>query len=122
MRQNRTVSHTKKLKTERVQTLLRLARLREALRSEVDPDADEGDPDVVEQEKAMALMQNLERKLASIDCALRRAQNGTYGICERCGQRIDPARLEAVPETILCLQCKMITERETRMSAIPVRV
>jgi RNA polymerase-binding transcription factor DksA len=99
-----------------------LARLREALRSEVDPDVDEGDPDLVEHETALTLMQSLERKLASIDHALRQVPKGTYGICERCGASIDPARLEAVPETTLCLNCKMITEREIRMSALPARV
>lgn len=122
MSRNRTVSQTEKLETERGQTLLRLARLREALRSEIDSDADEGDPDLVEQEKAQALMQSLERKLASIDHALQQVPRGTYGICERCGAPIDPARLEAIPEANLCLQCKVITERETRISAIPVRV
>jgi DnaK suppressor protein len=59
----------------------------------------------------MALVQGLERKLASIDYALRQAQDGAYGICERCGEPIDPARLEAVPETTLCLKCKVIAER-----------
>jgi DnaK suppressor protein len=49
--------------------------------------------------------------LESIDNALRQAQDGRYGICERCGEPIDPARLEVVPEATLCVRCKTATER-----------
>lgn len=122
MNRDRTSSHIEKLQAERAQTLMKLTHLQEALRSEVDPDTDEGDPDLMEHEKAMALAQGLERKLASIDHALRQAQNGAYGICERCGKPIDPARLEAVPETTLCLKCKVVDEQRIRMRAIPVRI
>jgi DnaK suppressor protein len=106
-----------KLQQERDQILLELTRLRDILKSEVDPDADEGDPDLVEREKVMALVQTLERRLESVDYALRQAHEGAYGICERCGQPIDPARLEAVPETTLCIKCKAIVERQSRLAA-----
>ncbi|MBC8254160.1 MAG: TraR/DksA family transcriptional regulator [Ardenticatenia bacterium] len=73
-----------KLEQERKQTVAELARLRDALKVEVDPEADEGDPDLIEREKVMALVQIMERRLDSIDYALRRMDEGTYGICERC--------------------------------------
>jgi RNA polymerase-binding transcription factor DksA len=63
---------------------------------------------------AWALIQTLERKLDSIDHALRLARNGTYGICESCGERIDPARLEILPEATLCLNCQRQKERRNR--------
>jgi RNA polymerase-binding transcription factor DksA len=122
MKRNITFSLIAKLKAERGQTLLRLAGLQETLRSELDPEFDEGDPGFVEQESALALAGALEHKLASIDYALRQAQNGAYGICESCGEPIDPARLEAVPETTFCLGCKVVEERRIRMSAIPVQI
>lgn len=112
---DRTKMQVKKLQEEREQVHLELDRLREALKIEVDPDADEGDPDLVEREKVMALVQSLERKTESIEYALRQAQEGTYGICERCGEPIDPARLEVVPEATLCVQCKSIVERQSRV-------
>ena len=115
MARDKTALQIEKLQKEREQTLLELRRLREALKSEVDPDADEGDPDLVEREKVLALVQGLERKLEAIDYALRQTQKGTYGICERCGEPIDPARLEAVPEATLCVKCKAIVEQQTRM-------
>ena len=117
-----TVSHIEKLRTERAQTLLKLTRLQETLKSEVDAEFDEADPGFVEQESALALAGALEHKLASIDHALRQAQNGAYGTCESCGEPIDPARLEAVPETTLCLKCKVVEERRIRLGAIPIQI
>jgi len=46
--------------------------------------------------------------------ALRRIEEGTYGICESCGQRIDPARLEILPEATMCLECQRQFERRVR--------
>ncbi len=114
MARDRTKQQADRLIQQQEQTRRELARLRDALKLEVDPDADEGDPDLVEREKVLALVKGLERKLDSIEYALRQTQQGTYGICERCGQPIDPARLEAVPETTLCFKCKSIIERQTR--------
>jgi len=118
MTRDKTKLLVQKLEEERAQVLLEIERQREALRTEVDPDTDEGDPDLVEREKVMALVQSLERRLESIDYALRQAQQGNYGICERCGEPIDPARLEAVPEATLCVRCKAIVERQTRVGTI----
>lgn len=122
MYHSKTDSRIKQLEAERAQALLKLERLQETLRSEVDPEFDEADPDLVEQEKALALVESWERKLASIEHALEQAQKGAYGHCESCGELIDPARLEAVPETTLCLKCKEVDERRIRMRAIPVRI
>jgi DnaK suppressor protein len=103
------------LQAEREHTLLNLARARQILRSEIDPDEDDGASDLEEHENAMVLIPGLERKLEAIDHALQRAQQGTYGICERCGAPIDPARLEALPETTFCMPCKAMVERKSRL-------
>ena len=115
MTHNKTKLQVKKLKAEQEQALLDLARLREALKTEVDPDADEGDPDLAEREKVIALLQAMERKLDSIEYALRQAQEGTYGICEGCGEPINPDRLEVVPEATLCIKCKSAAEQGARV-------
>lgn len=47
--------------------------------------------------------------LAQVERALARIEDGTYGICARCGAQIAEARLEAVPSAELCISCK---ERE----------
>ena len=122
MKHHRTASQAEQLEAERARILVKLEHLHELLMSEVDPEVSEADPELIEHEKALALTQSLERRLASIDHALRQAQNGAYGICELCGEPIDTARLEAVPETTLCLNCKLMSERQARMRAITVHV
>ena len=52
-----------------------------------------------------------ERHLASVKDALFRLEKGTYGICESCGEEIDPARLEVQPAAHLCVGCQMRRER-----------
>ena len=91
-----------------------LDHLRADLRNMAEPSADETDVDAYEREKTWALVQRLERKLESIDHALRLAKSGMYGICEGCGGRIDPARLEILPEATLCLDCQRKLERQNK--------
>ncbi len=59
-----------------------------------------------ELEKRLALERQLRGHLAEIEQALRKLEKGTYGLCDVCGQPIDPGRLEALPEANLCLNCK----------------
>jgi RNA polymerase-binding protein DksA len=92
--------------------------LREWLQGEVDVDADEGDPDLAEREKNLSLLMALERKLESVNAALRAIDKGKYGICERCGQPIDPARLEVRPDATLCLNCQREVERIAKKTAL----
>ena len=103
-----------KLERARDETIEDMEHMRLELRSMAEPSADEADIDAYEREKTFALIQTLERKLDSIKHALRMAQNGTYGICESCSNRIDPARLEILPEATLCLECQRQKERRNR--------
>ncbi len=108
----------KKLEQERAQTQIELERLREYLKTEPDPTGDAADLDAYEREKNLALVRRMEQKLEEIDYALRAAKKGTYGICERCGKPIDPARLAALPETTLCVKCKNVLEKAARRAAL----
>jgi DnaK suppressor protein len=51
-----------------------------------------------EQEKDLGILESLEVELAEVEAALRRLDEGTYGVDEVTGERIDPARLDARPE------------------------
>jgi RNA polymerase-binding protein DksA len=51
------------------------------------------------------------RLLEAIDAALQRLDDGTYGICSSCGQPIGAERLEALPWTTQCIDCKRREER-----------
>lgn len=53
-------------------------------------------------------------KLQSIDQALERIEQGTYGICESCDAEITPERLKAMPFTRLCVQCQSEREMEQK--------
>jgi RNA polymerase-binding protein DksA len=64
-----------------------------------------------EQAKELSLLQNSERVLAQVDAALARFEAGAYGVCERCGQQIDPARLKALPYALLCMNCQQRSEQ-----------
>jgi DnaK suppressor protein len=52
--------------------------------------------------------------LDKIHKALERIQNGSFGICEECDEPISTKRLEARPETTLCIRCKEDQERVER--------
>lgn len=45
------------------------------------------------------------QELRRIDAALARAEAGDYGICQKCGDEISEARLDAVPDTPFCADC-----------------
>jgi RNA polymerase-binding protein DksA len=49
--------------------------------------------------------------LTKIDAALKKIDEGTYGMCESCGQPIGEERLEAVPWATLCIDCKRKEEQ-----------
>jgi DnaK suppressor protein len=57
------------------------------------------------------LEDNAEHLLSSIDAALARIEDGTYGRCERCGEPIAEERLEALPYATRCIECKRLEER-----------
>lgn len=60
-----------------------------------------------------------ERKLLSkIDEAISRIDEGSYGNCEECDERIGLKRLEARPVTTLCIDCKTIQETKEKSKGI----
>jgi RNA polymerase-binding transcription factor len=59
-----------------------------------------------ERGKVLALIDRLRGQLREVERAIRKTDDGTYGLCERCGQPISPERLEALPYSTLCVSCK----------------
>ena len=64
-----------------------------------------------ERERDLSLENNIRDLLGKIDKALSRMDEGTYGICERCGRPIEKARIKALPYASLCIRDK---QAETR--------
>ena len=52
------------------------------------------------------LENRIRQEMAGIEHTLQKFKEGTYGLCDNCGQPIDPERLEALPQASLCLNCK----------------
>ena len=65
----------------------------------------------VNREIDYTLEENEERVLAAIDGALQRIADGTYGTCRDCGGGIAIERLDALPYTTQCIDCKRREER-----------
>ena len=74
--------------------------------------------DIASTEITQAALQKLgsrERKhLSKIDYALSKFDSDEYGVCENCGEEISPARLEARPIALLCIDCKTQQEQKER--------
>jgi DnaK suppressor protein len=51
----------------------------------------------------------------SIVNALQKIEDGVYGICEGCGEKISKARLSAIPDTSCCVECQTELERNGRL-------
>lgn len=85
-------------------------RLGDAVGSAGDDQADAGaktfqrEYELAQTENARDLLELAERALAKLD-------DGTYGVCESCGQPIGKARLHAFPRATLCVTCKQREER-----------
>jgi DnaK suppressor protein len=70
----------------------------------VDPDDGSVDRELVEVNAVSA-----EVAVRGIRRALDRFDNGTYGLCERCGRPIPFERLEAIPSALVCVPCLAAT-------------
>jgi DnaK suppressor protein len=73
-----------------------------------------------ELEKRLILEKRLKDLLAEVEHALFKFEEGTYGLCDSCGQLIDPARLEALPQANLCLNCKAQQAKNAKGKFSPV--
>lgn len=60
----------------------------------------------------MTLEENARDALVSVNSALRRIEEGTYGLCQRCQAVIAKERVQAIPTATLCITCK--AEEESR--------
>jgi DnaK suppressor protein len=65
-------------------------------------------------EISLILSDREREKLQAIESALERIEEGSYGICEKCGEEIAQERLEVMPFTRLCLTCQAEEEKEAR--------
>ena len=81
-------------------------------RSEMDTVLDEGDKALSDlaEETGLTLVDLRKGTLEKIDHALKKLEEGTYGICEDCGNGISEQRLKALPFAVHCVECKQSRE------------
>jgi len=115
------LEYFKKLLTQRLQTLL--AEASETVSGMTDGKASFPDPTdraAMEADRNFMLrIRDRERRLiVKIREALERIDNGTYGVCDSCGEDISIKRLKARPVTTQCIECK--TKEEAKEDALGV--
>ena len=84
---------------------------REAGDTQFDEESGEGDSVAVERERSLFLSAEAQNTVKQIDRALLRIEEGTYGVCVPSSRRLPVPRLEALPWTEVCVDCKARSER-----------
>ena len=83
----------------------RAGNIEEDLRHPLEADSTEQAVDLADDEALAGVSDVLRREIAETRAALARAEQGQYGLCEQCGQRISPERLNALPTATRCISC-----------------
>ena len=95
----------RRIEQELQATRAEVERLDELLTLKGDYGLGRGDPTVYWWERNLARRERAQGKLERLEAALQRIEKGTYGVCEACGQAIEPDRLTALPTATLCITC-----------------
>ncbi len=77
--------------------------------------ADDG-TNAFDQAVDVALKRKVKASLKDVERVLTKFEDGTYGLCESCGARIERARLQVLPRAKRCLECQADRERERAAS------
>ena len=88
---------------DEVQT--QITELEKALEEKPDYGPGKGNPAATRREVDRALLERLRRRAESLEQALSRFHQGSYGICVQCGKPIHPKRLAVLPDTTSCVDC-----------------
>ena len=115
-----------KLQKERTELQERIEQMR--VRGQPSADRREGSPfgkreegadEASELEKRLVQEKRLIDALNDVEHAIEKYEAGTYGLCDACGQSIEQARVEAMPQASLCLSCKSTKVKDARGEWVP---
>ncbi len=108
-------SMKKKLEEERQEIITQLSEFRNESR-ELEPETAQDVGDKAEssytKEFLLHLSESERERLFLIDEALKKIEKSNYGTCENCGKPITKKRLDAIPWTPYCIECKEKLEEE----------
>src|SRR3954470_4447286 len=71
----------------------------------------DGTTEAVSRLTDVGVVDSLNATEERLERALEKIADGSYGVCDRCGQGIAPGRLEAAPESVLCVSCAAAAAR-----------
>lgn len=75
--------------------------------------ADHGS-DTYDRENQVLMLEKEHIRLKQITNALKRVYNGTYGVCELCGKKIQEKRLQYVPHAVYCIDCREAEDKRKK--------
>ena len=101
----------KKILEEKQEELERIVRNRDAITIEKSADALDEVQHAAERELAIRNLDRESNLLRNVRSALRRIDEGSFGVCLHCEEEISPKRVAAVPWTALCIQCQEQADR-----------
>lgn len=101
----------KQILTTKLGELSQSVRDRDGIAIEKSPDALDEVQHAAERELAIRNLDRESHLLRNVRGALRRIEDGSYGVCLHCEEDINPKRLNAVPWTPFCIQCQELADR-----------
>ena len=105
------MNNFKKILEAKQDELERIVRNRDAITIEKSADALDEVQHASERELAIRNLDRESNLLRNVRSALRRIDDGTYGVCVHCEEDISPKRLAAVPWAPFCIQCQEQADR-----------
>jgi DnaK suppressor protein len=105
------VNKFKKILEAKQEELEQIVRKRDAITIEKSADALDEVQHAAERELAIRNLDRESNLLRNVRGALRRIEDGSFGVCLHCEEEISPKRVAAVPWTALCIQCQEQADR-----------
>jgi DnaK suppressor protein len=87
---------------------------RDEIAIEKSPDAIDEVTRAAERELAIRNLDRESNLMKNVRAALRRIDDGTFGVCAHCEEEISPKRLAAVPWAPFCIKCQEAADRNER--------
>ncbi|MFW6082696.1 MAG: TraR/DksA family transcriptional regulator [Chloroflexota bacterium] len=105
MRVGKQPDQARELEHELGELRRQIATLEDAVEEKPEYGMGKGDPSVTRWELDQAMLSDLKERAGSLEEQLSKISEGTYGVCERCGEDIDRDRLAVLPDANLCIGC-----------------
>ena len=104
----------------RIRDLERAIRRRDGIAIEQHADQLDELQQASQRDLAISNLNRESQQLREVRAALRRITEGSFGVCEQCGEDIHSKRVAAIPWTALCIECQEVLDRDRWETQIPI--